>query len=223
MHSSAVLAILASAAAVSADMIHPGHLAVKRDVLARQTDNPSASQGAGGPDTACLTALVSVYSSIPTPPPELASYEAAHPPTDPCSYSVDDSIKPVFSSYESQVISWAKQHEGELSSALSKCPQYASLATEANICTTAIGGGAGGSGGSASAKTTDSSKTSSAGAGGSSSAAGGKSGSSSSSTGATPTGAAGSSSTSKAAAAQETGFVAAVIAAVGFVGAVAAL
>lgn len=221
MHSSAVLAILASAAVVSADMIHPGHLAVKRDVLARQTDNPSASQGAGGPDTACLTALVSVYSSIPTPPPELVSYEAAHPPTDPCSYSVDDSIKPVFSSYESQVISWAKQHEGELSSALSKCPQYASLATEANICTTAIGG-AGGSGGSASAKTTGSSKTTSAGAGGSSSAAGGKSGSSSS-TGATPTGAAGSSSTSKAAAAQETGFVAAVIAAAGFVGAVAAL
>lgn len=81
--------LAALAVTVSANgLVRPGPNAMKRELLARQTETALPS----GADT-CLTALMSIYSAVPTPPPELLSYEATVSITDPCSFSIPKSRK----------------------------------------------------------------------------------------------------------------------------------
>lgn len=139
MHASAVLISLV--AAVSANEIAiPGHQAVKRAVEARQT-------GTSGGEVACLSALQSVYVSLPTPPPQLIEYALTATITDPCNLQVPATLSPVVSSYQSSVFSWLGQNGAAVSSALSQCPTFSSIAASAgaNICTQPAGAGAGAS------------------------------------------------------------------------------
>lgn len=150
MHASTLLVTLAAAVSAS-EIAIPGHQAVKRAVEARQTS------GTGG-DAACLTALMSVYSSLPTPPPELVSYALTATVTDPCNLSVPSSLSAPVSSYQQSVFSWLGQNGAAVSSALSQCPSFSSIAASAgaNICTqpAAVGGGSSASTTSGSARPT---------------------------------------------------------------------
>lgn len=211
MHSKSLL--IALAATASAEFaLHPHHNAVKRGLAARET-----ASATGGSDAGCLTGLVSLYSSLPTPPPELISYETEHPQTDPCSFSVPDSLTSAFSSYETAVSSWANDHMSDISSALSACPaasSYSSL-TDLGSCSTGAGKATGTGDINITAATTQSGGDVTGTPGGDNGSNGGNGGNGSSGSG--------GSSVSKAAAPRETGFVAGAIAAAGFLGAVAAL
>lgn len=207
MYTKSIL-IAALTATVSADLgvIHPGLLAAKRDIEARASST-SFDTGA----TACLDALLSIYSGAPTPPPEVISWETASPITDPCqTLVIPGSISAAFSSYESAAVSWYSAHSSEIFSALSQCPQYSAVATAGAgggaappLCTNGAGGG--GAGG-ATVTNTQNAGTITTGT----------------STATTTGNAAGGSST-KNASPRETSFVGAAIAAAGFLGVVAAL
>ncbi|KAK3318154.1 hypothetical protein B0H66DRAFT_226433 [Apodospora peruviana] len=202
----------ALAALVSADaLIYPGHLAAKRDLelAARQTDG-------GDSATACLEPLLSAYSSLPTAPPELSSISIV----DACDVTIPPAVAPVYSSYSSEVVSWFGEHSSAIFSALSQCPMYSSFIDQGGIdvCTSVLVGGAGG--GSTPASTTVDAAPSQTGANGSGAAA------PTDAAPTTPAGGAGAATTTtpvKAFAARETGFVGAAVAAVGFLGVVAAL
>ncbi len=80
MQTKTLLLVAAAAASASAQGLaglHPGHVAAKRDLVARATP----TGGSGGGDTTCATALLSVYSSLPTLPADLMSYEQSNLPT----------------------------------------------------------------------------------------------------------------------------------------------
>ncbi|KAH8911170.1 hypothetical protein BR93DRAFT_964984 [Coniochaeta sp. PMI_546] len=205
------------------EAIHPGALAAKRDLVARQSSTDSGASAA----TSCLSGLLSIYSSLPTPPPAIVSWEESATFTDPCSITIPASISAEFSSYESQALSWFTAHSSELYSALSQCPQYSSVAGGAGdsappVCTAGTGGGSGsGSGSGAGTTTTTDASTTTTKTSGTTSATGSGSGSSAGSSSTTSAGAA--STQSKNAGPRETGFVAGAVAVAGFLGVVAAL
>jgi len=134
--------IAAVAVTVSAEILPlPGHLALKRELLARQTGPspqmtavPTATMGDDG-DAQCMNALLSIYSELPTPPADLMSYEMTATDTDHCSPSVPDSMTSDFSSYSSVIMSFYTQHSADISSALSACPQYSSYTSGFPVCT----------------------------------------------------------------------------------------
>ncbi|KAK2066646.1 hypothetical protein P8C59_000442 [Phyllachora maydis] len=197
-----ISALAASASATG--LLHPAHLANKREVQARETGSMSTSAGADA--TACLAPLLAAYSSLPTPCPAIVSYEQSHPVTDACSYSIPDSLSSDFSVYETEVKAWYRTHAADISSALSMCPQFSSLAaSDAPVCATKLdlpGGNA-----PAAATTTMMNSTSTPAAGD----VGAMPGMNMSGAGMTPT-AAGTGATAKAAGARETGYAGAVLA-----------
>jgi hypothetical protein len=198
---SLILATLATTA-LATQAISPEY--IKRNLVAIQARQTF--------DTGCLTAILSVYSSAPTPPPEIASYESAHPQTDPCSFSTPDSLSAQFSTYQSQVMSWFGAHSSELYAALSQCPIATKFATAVPVCTNTAAGApkpATNTAGMTTSTTAATSAGTGSAVGGSTSTASGASGASTSAT--------------KNVGARETGMVAAAIAAAGFLGAVAAL
>lgn len=216
MHFSAVLPVLAAVVAAE-QAIHPGHLAVKRELVARQTATPTAGAGGDGADAECLSALMGLYSTIPTPPPEVLSFagDAATATGDLCTLSIPETIKPAYSSYEAEVVSWLKDNEKGISSALDECPQYSAMAesalnSAAGACSTAPAGGAGGAGSGSGSGSGNATQTS---------------GSAQSTGGSGTTGGNGSPDPSipPNAGARNTGFLAGAVAVAGFVGAVAAL
>ncbi|KUI68508.1 hypothetical protein VM1G_04323 [Cytospora mali] len=184
------LLVAALAASVSANIVVPGHLPMRRELqnFARQTDSAAAPTGtsSGDDDYSCELALMSLASSIPTPDAALASYEATYTPTDSCSYSVPSSLSSDFVSYTSAVESWYSASSDAVSSIVSECPEYAGEASEISECPTSTG--AAGSAASASATSTTgtadhsshSASTKSSGSTSSSSATGTAAGSSSS-------------------------------------------
>ena len=129
MFTQTVFLAVASAAIVSAD-IFPAHQNFKRVIEARQT--------AGGDIASCIQPLVSIASTIPTPPPEIKDLP---PPADPCDVTVPPSVAPAYSSYSSEFVSWFGLHSSEIYSALSACPEITSLAgaqissIEGSLCT----------------------------------------------------------------------------------------
>ncbi|KAL1895596.1 hypothetical protein Sste5346_005065 [Sporothrix stenoceras] len=151
---SILLASLAASAVSASKQLYPGHNQIKRDVAARQTDtSPSAIASAG---QACLTDLASAYASLPTPPPVLADWEATVVISDPCAFTIPESISSAAVQYESEVEDWYSSNSAAIASALSECPAYSSYASEGDggdfsatdytdACATATGGGAGGS------------------------------------------------------------------------------
>lgn len=178
MHSSTIL-LSALAAVVSADM---QHLAVpglpKRVIQARQTADTSSVESASATGTADSTGLadpsgtsdpgcesaystiLSLYTEIPTPAPDVASYIASYTATDDCTYSVPASLTSDYDAWTSDVLSWYSGTAGEIiSSAISQCTD---LSTEdssdiSGVCTSGAAGGSTVSGvASASATTTNS-------------------------------------------------------------------
>jgi hypothetical protein len=79
---------------------------------------------------------MSIYSAMPTPPPEFNDFVAT---ADPC----ETSLPPVLSSYEAAISSWFSENEAAWSSAIAECPEYASAADSADIgsCTDSADGG----------------------------------------------------------------------------------
>ncbi|KAK4449887.1 hypothetical protein QBC34DRAFT_379946 [Podospora aff. communis PSN243] len=198
--------ILGLAAAASASFVNPAHVAA--NLVARQTDGSDA--------TACISALAELITLIPTPPPEIIEWALSNTAvTDPCSVSIPDSIAPAVSSYQSVAISFLSAESAKISSIASVCPDASSVLGAIDQVTLTCDAGASASKtGSTEATPTGGSAT--------------KSGSGSQTTGTgtgtgTAAGGSGSSSTQTAGGARETGFVGAAIAAVGFLGVVAAL
>lgn len=217
-----LLAVVGTALSANA-AIYPGHLAVKRDLIARQTETdtafPSDTALPSG-EEACLTALASIYDALPTAPPDIISWEMTYSVTDPCSYSIPKSLESEFSSYEVEVESFYSVHSSEIESALSQCPSYStdysslqSTDTDTDYydyCSTAGSGGATTGALSSVSATTTGTKTASTHK--TSTAAGGA-----------PSSAGSSSVVSQNIGPRETGLIAAAVAAAGFIGVVAVL
>ncbi|KND92424.1 hypothetical protein TOPH_02960 [Tolypocladium ophioglossoides CBS 100239] len=197
------LVLLALAASVSAHVNYMAAMPVERDelnLLPRQTL-----------DSKCLSAAQQIASSLPTPPPAIVSEVTNHPVTDPCHFSVPASLSKEFSSYESELQSFASKNK-DLLDACTELSQFNTI----TVCGKVVTNGAG----ATTATKTTSAGASAASASGSSAggSSGGSSGSASGSSGSTATGsAAGSQSTStKNAGARETGMAMAAVAAAGF-------
>ncbi|CAK7225683.1 hypothetical protein SCUCBS95973_005946 [Sporothrix curviconia] len=224
MYTKSILLASLAASAVSAKQLYPGHNQVRRDIAARQTDS-SGDSTAVPSDVACLTDLASVYDTMPTEPPALASYIMTVSVTDPCAFTLPSSISSIAASYGSELEDWYTSHSAEIASALSECPAYSSYAslsdggdvlsgTYSDMCTTVT---AGGSGGDKTDATTTATGTGAAATGGASTAT-------PATTGTAAGTAAGSTATSTNASPKETGMVGvAALAMVGVLGVVAAL
>ncbi|RKU48849.1 hypothetical protein DL546_007655 [Coniochaeta pulveracea] len=233
----------------AADALHPALLAARGGVelLNRQADatptGADPSETGSGSAKDCASAILSVVTSVPSPPPEYLSWAATVSVTDPCHFSIPSSLSSAFKSYESEAVSWYSAHSSELSSALSQCPQYSSVASGGAIPTNFCTGGGGGAGLTSSDAGTSGTMTTEAGTETTGSAettvAAGSSGAAGTTGGAETTGASGSKTSSGASGSKtssasstsatpnaghrENGLVGAVVAAVGFVGVVAAL
>ncbi|KAI1133236.1 hypothetical protein F5Y10DRAFT_229701 [Nemania abortiva] len=179
-------------------------------------------------DPACesaLSAVTTLYASVPTPPADLLSQSL---PTDPCvTPSFTGKLESEWVSYTSAAFQWYSSHSDELNSFITACSGLVdeSAATDIPVCSTAVTGVT-----SAAATTTSESQTtkssggSSSGSAPTSTGAAATSSAASSSSSAAGSGSAASSTVSTGAAPRETGFVvAAAMAAAGFMGAVAAL
>jgi cobalamin biosynthesis Mg chelatase CobN len=225
MHSQTLLLSLAGVAAAQM----PGHMAVRRQLEARQTDDAGMS--------ACAEAIAAVVTNMPTPPAALTEFAMSITETDPCSVTVPASLSSVYESYGSALSSWSAEYADDYSSALAQCPDFATLTEGSGIdgptCTDA---GSSGNSGSGSAEPTDSSdsedaeETGSGSGSGSATRTGSSSGSSSTSGSNSGSGSSGSSNNNnnggtgkKNAAHRETGFAGAAVALASFLGVVALL
>lgn len=178
--------------------------------------------------SACLAAVMAVGSTFPTVPPELVGITDVSPITNPCDYTPPAAVATAFSSFESVLLSWVSENWPKVTSALEKCPAISSevagfaKAWEGVVCTNKIQTLSTGTGTGSGVKPTGTPTTT-------------KSGDESltrieTQTQATTTGSGSGPgpgevrNTSKSAGgASETGFVAGIVAAAGFVGAVMAL
>ncbi|TLS29827.1 hypothetical protein PpBr36_01192 [Pyricularia pennisetigena] len=216
MHSNTVLFMIATAVGVtSAELnLFPGHAVVRREVAARQTGIP-ALPSATDP---CLASLISISKTLPTPGVDLLSALASNTETNPCSITVAASVSDKFNSYTSTVRSWYSSNSAAINSVLSQCPKLSSLAGQLPVCT-----GKDGSNSAASTTTKASSgaattgRATDAGSGGASAATASTGDSSSNPASAV------ASLTKSGSGPRETNFVAGAVAAIGFLGVVAAL
>ncbi|KAK0627477.1 hypothetical protein B0T14DRAFT_493561 [Immersiella caudata] len=193
--------ILGFAAAASASLLHPADAVAH--IQARQTDVAGA--------TACISALAELLTLIPTPPPEVLSWALENPITDACDMTkLPESLSSAASSYQSEAVSFLVKESAKLSSIVSVCPDASSALNAIDQATLTCDAAGSTKTGSADTSATDAATKS-----------GASSGPGSQTTG--TTGGARSSSTQTAGGARETGFVGAAIAAVGFLGVVAAL
>jgi hypothetical protein len=162
-------------------------------------------------ELACVTALQSVFSGIPTMPADIMSYQMTVKVTDYCHYSVPASLSAEYASWESAVVTWYEDHSSAILSVESSCntgtttatgtfTYSTGLPTGVGICSTALGG--------STATNPAATNTGSSGSGSGSSGSGS---------------ATGSATKNVAAAAQPTGVMLGAMAAAGFMGVVAAL
>lgn len=191
----ALLALASSASALDYGQLLDRANAVNRDLVARQTTVATASR--------CADEWLSLVSSLPSPPPEVISFEKTATETNPCSFTVPSSLSAAFASYENVASSWYSAHASVLTSFFSHCPAYS---TDINYCSTSTSSAGSGSSPGTTATTTSAS---------SGPATTGGSSSSSSSTA--------SGTASPNAGPRETGLTAAGVLVAGFVGLVAAL
>ncbi|ROW13220.1 hypothetical protein VPNG_04885 [Cytospora leucostoma] len=209
MYSQLVIAALATAA--SANLVVPGHIAIKYENhnVARATGTAASS---GLSDAACETEVLSVAASLPTAAPEFESYALTQTQTDACAITIPASLSKDYSSYLTALESWyTKSGSSAIYSILSECPQYAAYTDSIGVCSTVVGAV---TSGSSAAKTTGTASGSSATASSGSSAASSASSSSASA-------ASSSSASSSGASAREVGIVGVVLA--GVLGVAAAL
>ncbi|KAH8694521.1 hypothetical protein BGZ61DRAFT_478128 [Ilyonectria robusta] len=135
MQSKILLSTLLASAASANFMAHPN---MKREIEARAT-----ATATGILSDECQSAILDVYSDVPTPPAEIVSDLLDHPQTDPCHFSTPASLSKEYASYSSEVVSWYDKNKGALSSALSECPALSSYATGIDACETGSGSGSG--------------------------------------------------------------------------------
>lgn len=133
MQSKILLSTLLASAASANFMAHPN---MKREIEARAT-----ATATGILSDQCQSAILDVYSDVPTPPAEIVSDLLDHPQTDPCHFSTPASLSKEYASYSSEVVSWYDKNKGALSSALSECPALSSYATGIDACETGSGSG----------------------------------------------------------------------------------
>ncbi|KAI3332397.1 hypothetical protein HD806DRAFT_480438 [Xylariaceae sp. AK1471] len=205
--------VILAAAAIGAVTAQVPAIAKREFIENRQDD---------GLDPACesaLSAVMPLYSELPTPPADLLSMTL---PADPCvTPSFTGKLGEEWSSYTSEALQWYSSHSDELNSIVTACSDIAAQAgaiTGVPVCTSGLGGLPGATT-SAPAQTTSESGSSPTTSDATKPASG-----SPSSTGASSSGSPSTSSVSTGAAPRETGFVvAAAAAAVGFMGAIAVL
>ena len=211
---------LAAADAMFDDpMVHPQ---MKREILQPRQSLPDLSPS-------CTSALLGIYSGLPTPPARLVSAIGADG-SNPCSVTVPSSLSSEYSSYESKISSWYSQSSDDVSSALNSCSELRSLATLLPVCVTSYLGGGGGGGAASGTGTDTASGASETGTDASSTMGGGGGGANSQSTDTGATSATDTSATDASAtgtetdaAPRETGYAMAALAAAGAIAAVAAL
>ena len=137
MLSKSILATAVLATAASANFM--AHAEMKRELLQPRA---TATDSSDGISTECQTALLDIYSSLPSPPPEIVSDAVEHPQTDPCSFSTPASLSKEYASYSSEVVAWYSSNQGEIQSVLSECPILSQYATMVPVCETGAAGGA---------------------------------------------------------------------------------
>lgn len=126
------IGLVAANAMFDDPMIHPQ---MKREMLEPRQTLPDLSPS-------CTSALLGIYSSIPTPPARLVT-AFADGNGNPCSATVPSSLSSEFSDYQGSVRNWYSSSSDDVSSALSGCPELSSLATLLPVCVTSyLGGGA---------------------------------------------------------------------------------
>ncbi|KAL2126650.1 hypothetical protein VTI74DRAFT_471 [Chaetomium olivicolor] len=170
---------------------------------------------------------MSVYSSMPTPPPAVQNFLMTNTQTDPCKLTMPPNVDSVYSSYLNAVSSWYNKNSDAWSSALSQCPAGYVTNTEVvegHACTQGSGNSGNGGAKTTSAEQTKETGSSSGSGSGSSSGSGSGSGSGSSGSGS----GSGSSNNNnnnnnnnnpgKNAGHRETGFIGAAVALAGFLG-----
>ncbi|KAH6997357.1 hypothetical protein EDB80DRAFT_727714 [Ilyonectria destructans] len=194
MQAKILLSTLLASAASANFMAHPN---MKREIEARAT-----ATATGVLSEQCQSAILDIYSDVPTPPAAIVSDLLDHPQTDPCHFSTPASLSKEYASYSSEVVSWYDDNKKALSSALSECPALSSYATGIDACETGSSGSGSGSGSGSKSSSDSGSEAKATGTSGSDKAS--ATGSSSSSS---PTGAA----------SHHTGMAAAAIAVAGFV------
>ncbi|KAJ4292880.1 hypothetical protein N0V88_005540 [Collariella sp. IMI 366227] len=141
MLSQSLLLALAGTAAAYYELV-PGGLAMKRDLMPRETDTPSDE---------CLEAVQAVITLMPTSPTELNEFYATMSDggdADPCKITYPPPVESAFSSYMSEISSWWGENSDEFSAALSKCPEGQSTEYDLQAVLTCDGSenGAGGAG-----------------------------------------------------------------------------
>jgi len=132
--------LISTAAAVT--RVAPAQIVARHELQARQTDISDWIDEIPGLDdldgaAECVKAMVSIATSMPTPPPELYSWAATQTEENPCKITYPPKVEEAFEDYASSMTSWWSAHSKEYSAALSKCPDVSSLYDEGQnyICT----------------------------------------------------------------------------------------
>ncbi|KAI9897894.1 hypothetical protein N3K66_007750 [Trichothecium roseum] len=215
------ISIIIAALAVTVAAFDPdealAHPQMKRALLEpRQTGLGGALGGLTDLSPSCTSALLGLYTSLPTPPTKLGQALRGNGGGDggssggggggggnPCSVNLPSSLSSDFSSYSSEVRSWFNDNSADASSVFSSCSQISRYESLLPVCVSSFigagGDGAAASSNSASATTTDTSSGSTSGGSGGSSSSTSGSGSESTS------GSAGGSDTSGAGVSREMG------------------
>ncbi|KAL7800318.1 hypothetical protein V8C37DRAFT_364856 [Trichoderma ceciliae] len=134
----AILLTFAASASAAVDFMAIPHVRRELNILPRATAVNDAGQ--------CASEALSIVKSMPTPPPQLVSDLAEHPQTDPCHFSIPQSLSAEYSSYEVEISSWFSGHKAELTSLASDCSILSSYTSLVNVCSTGGGSGSGSSG-----------------------------------------------------------------------------
>lgn len=117
----------------------------KRDFLTSRQDPESGDFSGLGLDPACesaLSAVVPLYSSLPTPPDALIS---ATLPADPCvTPDFTGTLSEQYASWTTGALDWFTSHSDQLFSVITACSELAAGMTDVPLCTTGLeNGGAG--------------------------------------------------------------------------------
>ncbi|KAK4103398.1 hypothetical protein N658DRAFT_484351 [Parathielavia hyrcaniae] len=138
MHSQTLLLSLAGVAAA-------GHIQVRRDVVARQTDVDMSE---------CAEAVMSLITDLPPVPTEFAEMTWMA-----CTMTVPPALESVYSSYMSEYSSWHAENGDAFSSAMAMCPELPGVDADDTECTETAGDNAGGPTGSPDSDSGDAEET----------------------------------------------------------------
>ncbi|KAF4506008.1 hypothetical protein G6O67_006138 [Ophiocordyceps sinensis] len=109
-----VVSLVAASSATAQTNSLPAALDARRALVPRQT----ASHASPAIPTECWNAVTSLYSSLPTLPPDVKSVVEAELERDPmadlCSIATPSSLAAQFSSYSAQVDAWSRRNANQL-------------------------------------------------------------------------------------------------------------